>query len=97
MRDLVSRIASIYSRTLTFQKIFVELKFSPALLEKIPSIVCLVFKIENEWILKLQILFPRKTGWFKIRLWRFVLMITYNMLTQKYHFCQWFKSIFKIV
>ena len=30
------------------------------------------------------------------RLWHFVLMITYIMLTQKY-FCQWFKSIFKIV
>ena len=30
------------------------------------------------------------------RLWRFVLMITYIMLTQKY-FCPWFKSIFKIV
>ena len=40
-----------------FQKIFAKLKFSTALLEKIPSFVCLVFKIENKSILKLQILF----------------------------------------
>ena len=30
------------------------------------------------------------------RPWRLILMITYNMLTQKYYFCWWFKSIFKI-
>ena len=36
---------------------FAKLKFSQALFEKIPSFVCLVFKIENEWILKLQNLF----------------------------------------
>ena len=36
------------SRTLTFKKIFVKLKFSPALFEKIPSFVCLVFKMENK-------------------------------------------------
>ena len=32
----------------TSKKIFVKLKFSPVLLEKIPSFVCLVFKIENK-------------------------------------------------
>ena len=42
---------------LLFKKIFAKWKFSPALLEKIPSFVCLVFKIENKWILKLQNLF----------------------------------------
>ena len=35
-------------RTLTFKKIFAKLKFSPALHEKIPSFVYLVFKIENK-------------------------------------------------
>ena len=39
------------------KKIFAKLKFSPTLFEKVPSFVCLVFKIENEWILKLQNLF----------------------------------------
>ena len=42
---------------LTFKKIFTKLKFSPTLLKKIRSSVCLVFKIENKWILKLQNLF----------------------------------------
>ena len=37
-----------------FKKIFAELKFSQALFEKILSLVCLVFKIKNKWILKLQ-------------------------------------------
>ena len=41
-----------WSRTLTFKKIFAKSKFSPALFEKIPSFVCLVFKIENKLILK---------------------------------------------
>ena len=41
------------SRALMFQKIVAKLKFSPALFEKIPSFVCLVFKNENKWILKL--------------------------------------------
>ena len=36
------------SRTHTFKKIFAKLKFSPALFEKTPSFVCLVFKIENK-------------------------------------------------
>ena len=40
------------SRTLTFQKIFAKLKFSPVLFEKIPLFVCLAFKNENKWILK---------------------------------------------
>ena len=40
-----------------FKEIFSKLNFSPALFEKIPSFVCLVFKIENKWILKLQNLF----------------------------------------
>ena len=48
-----------------FKKIFAKLKFSPALFDKIPSFLCLVFKIENEWILKLQNLLSWKTGWFK--------------------------------
>ena len=30
------------------KKIFTKSKFSPALFEKIPSFVCLVFKIENK-------------------------------------------------
>ena len=46
-----------WSRTLTFKKVFAKLKFSPALFEKLLSFVCLVFKIENKWILKLQNLF----------------------------------------
>ena len=65
-------------------------KFSPALFEIIPPFVCLVFKIKNKWILKLQILFSWKTGWFKNKLYQavtFCIMITYNMLTQKYYFC----------
>ena len=33
------------SQTLAFKKIFAKLKFSPALFEKNPSFVCLVFKI----------------------------------------------------
>ena len=40
-----------------FNKIFAKLKFPPALFEKIPLFVCLVFKIENKVILKLQNLF----------------------------------------
>ena len=44
-------------KALMFKKIFAKLKSSPALLEKIPSFVCLVFKIENKWILKLKNLF----------------------------------------
>ena len=40
-----------------FKKIFAQLKFFPALFEKIQLFVCLVFKIENKWILKLQNLF----------------------------------------
>ena len=40
-----------------FKEIFSKLNFSPALFEKIPSFVCLAFKIENIWILKLQNLF----------------------------------------
>ena len=39
------------------RKFFAKLKCSPALLEKMQSFVCLVFKIENKWILKSQILF----------------------------------------
>ena len=38
----------IKSWTLTFQKIFAKLKFSPVLFEKKTSIVCLVFKNENK-------------------------------------------------
>ena len=30
-----------------FKKIFAKLKFSPAMFQKIPLFVCLVFKIEN--------------------------------------------------
>ena len=30
-----------------FEKIFVKLKFSPVLFQKIPSFVCLVFENEN--------------------------------------------------
>ena len=43
---------------LTFKEIFSKLKFPPALLKKIPSFICLVFKTETKWILKSQILFP---------------------------------------
>ena len=42
---------------LAFKKIFGKLKFPTALFEKLPSFVCLVFKIENKWVLKLQNLF----------------------------------------
>ena len=38
-------------------KIFAKLKFSSDVFIKIPTFVCLVFKIENKLILKLQILF----------------------------------------
>ena len=31
-----------------------------------------MFKIENKWILKLQILLSRKTGWFKNKLYHVV-------------------------
>ena len=40
--------------------------------EKIASFVCLVFENENKWILKVQILFPWKTGWFKNKLYQAV-------------------------
>ena len=50
------------SRIITFKKMFAKLKFSPALFEKIPSFVFLVFKNENKRILKLQNLFSEKTG-----------------------------------
>ena len=36
---------------------FAKLKFLLVLFEKIPSFVCLVFKVENKWILRLQNLF----------------------------------------
>ena len=39
------------------KKTFAKLKFFPALFKKIQSFVCLVFKIENKLILKLQNLF----------------------------------------
>ena len=38
----------IKSRTLTFKKSFAKLKICPALFEKNPPFVCLVFKIENK-------------------------------------------------
>ena len=44
----IKKIIKTQSRTLTFKKIFAKLKFSPALFEKTPSFVCLVFKIENK-------------------------------------------------
>ena len=53
----------ISSQALTFQnifaqiKIFAKLKFSTVIFEKIPSFVCLGYKSENKWILKVQILF----------------------------------------
>ena len=47
----------ISSQPLTFQKIFAKLKFSTVIFEKIPSFVCLGYKSENKWILKVQILF----------------------------------------
>ena len=46
-----------WSRTVRFKKIFAKLKFSPPLFERIPSFFCLVLKIGNKWILKLQNLF----------------------------------------
>ena len=73
-----------------FKKVFAKLKFSTALFEKLPSFACFVFKLENKWILKLQICFLKKKGDLKTnctRLWHFVLMIIYNMLTQKNYFC----------
>ena len=45
---LLLKIIHSKSRALTSKKIFAKLKFSPALFEKIPSFVCLVFKIENK-------------------------------------------------
>ena len=63
-----------------------KIKFSPALFQKLSSFVCLAFKIENKLILKLQICFLEKQADLKTkctRLWRFVLMITYNILTRK--------------
>ena len=59
---------------------------------------CLILKT-NEF-LNCNICFLEKQADLKInctRLWCFVLMIAYNMLTQKYCFHWWFKSIFKIV
>ena len=47
----------LQSRTLTLKNIFAKLKFSSALFKKMQLFVCLVFKIENKWILKLQNLF----------------------------------------
>ena len=53
-------------------KFFVKLKFSLVLFEKIPSFVCLGFKIENKWILKLQNSYSWKTGWFKNKMYQAV-------------------------
>ena len=67
---------------------FAKLKFFPVLFEKLPSFVRLVFKNKNKLILKLCFLEKQadlKTNCTKLR--RFVLMITNNMLTQKYYFC----------
>ena len=46
--------------------------------------------MENKWILVLQICFRNKHADLKTnytRLWRFLLMITYIILAQKYYFC----------
>ena len=55
-----------------FQKIFAKLKFFPALFKKISSFVCFLFKNENKWILKFEISFSSKTGWFKNKLYQAV-------------------------
>ena len=75
---------------LTFKNVFAKFNFSPAFFEKIPSFISFVFKIGNKWILKQQICILKKQADLKTnctRLWRFILMITYNTLTQKYYFC----------
>ena len=59
-----------------FKKTFAKLKFFLALFEKIPSFVCLEFKIENKWILRLKICFPKKTGRFKNKLYQ---VVTYRI------------------
>ena len=41
-------LTTLKSWNLTFKKIFAKLKFSPDLLKKVSSFVCLVFKIENK-------------------------------------------------
>ena len=72
-------------------KIFAKIKFSPALFEKISSFVCLVFKIEKKINFKIaKFVFLKKQADLKTNctwLWRFALMIIYNMLTLKYYFC----------
>ena len=68
------------SWTLMFQKSFAILKFYPVLFEKIPSFVCLVFKNENKWILKLKIWFSLKTDWSKSKLYQAVTFRINNYL-----------------
>ena len=55
-KNVVYKTPDVKSKP-NFKKIFAKLKFSPVLFQKIPSFVCLVFKIEDKWILKLQNLF----------------------------------------
>ena len=82
---------SIFKIGLSRLRKFYQIKIYPSLVRKNTiSFICLVFKIENKWILKLVwICFLKKQADLKTnctRLWRFVLMITYNTLTQKYYF-----------
>ena len=46
-KNVVYKTPDVKSKP-NFKKIFAKLKFSPVLFQKIPSFVCLVFKIEDK-------------------------------------------------
>ena len=51
------KIFVIKVRPSFFKKVYAKVNASPVIFGKIPSFVCLTFKIENKRILKFQILF----------------------------------------
>ena len=68
------------------QKAFDKLKFSPVLFKKYHHLFVWCLKMKINEFQKCKFCFPEKQTDLKrncTRLWRFVLMITYSMLTQK--------------
>ena len=90
MKENNMRKTSQMEIALTFKNIFAKLKFSPALFEIIPHLLVWCLRLTINEFENCKICFLKKQADLKTnctRLWRFVLMITYNMLTQKYYFC----------
>ena len=80
---------SNYSPTLTFKEILAKLKFSPALFEKNHHSFFWCLKLKINEFKNCKICFLKKQADLKTnstRLCRFILMITYKMLTQEHYF-----------